>query len=233
MKRLRDLLFPPRCVLCDEVISPDEGGCCAECRPKLKYIDDPWCLKCGAPIADEGESYCASCKIRGHLFTAGRALYEYPSVRTSIYRFKYSGRAEYAEFYGREMALKLKNQLEKWKPDGLIPIPLYKGRERLRGYNQAERLARAIGRYCAVPVFDRLVFRRHKTRPMKELNVKERQNNLKGAFIIPQDVVKLNRIVLVDDIYTTGATMDSVAGLLLEKGVREVYTLTLAIGTGI
>ena len=231
--KLRDLLFPPRCVLCDEVISPEEGGCCEECRPKLKYIGDPWCLKCGAPVAAAEDSLCASCKVRNHVFTAGRALYEYPSVRTSIYRFKYSGRAEYAEFYGREMAEKLKSQLDKWQPDGLVPIPLHAGRERKRGYNQAERLARAIGRYCGIPVFDRLVVRKHKTRPMKELNVKERQNNLKKAFIIAQDVVKLKRPVLVDDIYTTGATMDSVAKLLLERGAMEVYTLTLAIGTGI
>ena len=103
----------------------------------------------------------------------------------------------------------------------------------MRGYNQAGRLAAAIGRYSGIPVYEGLVLRSQKTRPMKELNVKERQNNLKGAFIIPQDVVKLKRIILVDDIYTTGATMDSVAGLLLEKGVLDVYTLTLAIGTGI
>ena len=230
---LRDLLFPPRCVLCDEVIAAEDGGCCEECRPKLKYITEPWCLKCGAPVASAEDGFCASCRVRGHLFAAGRALYEYAGVRTSIYRFKYSGRAEYAEFYGREMALKLKSQLTAWKPDGLIPIPLHKSRERLRGYNQAERLARAIGRYSDIPVYDRIVFRKKKTRPMKELNVKERQNNLKGAFIIPQDVVKLKRIVLVDDIYTTGATMDNVTKLLLERGVLEVYTLTLAIGTGI
>ncbi len=215
------------------MISPEEKGCCEECRPKLKYISEPWCLKCGAPVVNSEDSYCPSCMVRKHLFTAGRALYEYSSVRTSIYRFKYSGRAEYGEFYGREMAEKLKEQLKKWKPDGLIPIPLHAAKERLRGYNQAEKLARAIGRYCDIPVFDRIVFRRQKTRPMKELNVKERQNNLKKAFIIPQDVVKLKRVVLVDDIYTTGTTMDSVAGLLLEKGVLEVYTLTLAIGTGI
>lgn len=184
-------------------------------------------------MADSEDSFCASCQVRSHYFTAGRALYEYSSVRTSIYRFKYSGRAEYGEFYGREMAEKLKEQLKKWKPDALIPIPLHRTKERIRGYNQAERLARAIGRYCDIPVFDRIVFRRQRTRPMKELNVKERQNNLKKAFIIPQDVVKLRRVVLVDDIYTTGATMDSVSKLLLEKGVMEVYTLTLAIGTGI
>ncbi len=231
--KIRDLLFPPRCVLCDEVISPEEGGCCEECRPKLKYITEPWCLKCGAPVAEGEESLCASCKIRNHYFTAGRALYEYPSVRTGIYRFKYAGRAEYAEFFGREMAEKLKTTLTGWQADGLIPIPLHKSRERKRGYNQAEKLARAIGRYCDIPVFDKVVFRREKTRPMKELNVKERQNNLKKAFIIPQDVVKLKRPVLVDDIYTTGTTMDSVAKLLLEKGAVEVYTLTLAIGTGI
>ena len=231
--KIKDLLFPPRCVLCDGVISPEEGGCCEECRPKLRYINEPWCLKCGAPVAASEDSLCPSCSVRAHVFTAGRALYEYSSVRTSIYRFKYSGRAEYAGFYGREMAEKLKKQIEAWKPDALIPIPLHKSRERKRGYNQAERLAEAIGRYCGIPVYDRLVFRSRKTRPMKELNVKERQNNLKGAFIIPQDVVKLKRTVLVDDIYTTGATMDSVARLLLEKGVLEVYTLTLAIGTAI
>ncbi len=231
--KIRDLLFPPRCALCDEVISPAEGGCCNECRKTLKYVSEPYCLKCGAPLKENEKQYCASCSVRDHLFTSCRALYEYAYVRTAIYRFKYSGRAEYADFFGREMAEAFREQLKRWAPQGLVPVPLYPAKQRIRGYNQAERLAEALSRYSGIPLFSKLVVRSRKTRPMKELNLRERQINLKNAFLIPQDVVKLEKVVVVDDIYTTGTTMDRLAGVLIEKGVREVYGLTLAIGSGI
>ena len=116
------------------------------------------------------------------------------------------------------------------KPDALIPIPLHRARRISRGYNQAEILAKAMGECLGIRVETLLLKRRKNTVPQKKLNPEERQNNLKRAFIIARNDVKLERVVLVDDIYTTGITMNEAARVLKEAGVKEVYFVTLACG---
>ena len=119
-------------------------------------------------------------------------------------------------------------------PDVIVPVPLHLRRQRSRGYNQAACLAKALGRSLHLPVEEKLVKRVKNTVPMKRLNPAERQNNLKKAFIIGRNDVKLyDRIILVDDIYTTGTTLDEIAALLKAHGVSEVYCVTLACGSGL
>ena len=230
-----DLLFPPRCPICDGVLAAEERRrrICADCRGKLQYIREPRCMKCGASLRGEEEEYCRVCAKHRHRFERGLALYEYASVRTSIYRFKYSGRREYAAFFGREMARCFGAQLAEWGVQQLVPIPLHAAKERSRGYNQAAELAAECGRILNMPVAKKLVRRVRSTRPMKLLSARERQLNLKNAFHITQDVVKSDVVALVDDIYTTGSTMDAVAEVLLRAGVRKVYCISLAIGSGV
>ncbi|MBR5422148.1 MAG: ComF family protein [Lachnospiraceae bacterium] len=233
--RFCDLLYPRRCALCDAVLSHSEGrsGFCSFCRGKLKPITEPRCMKCGAALKEEEEEYCRRCKKHRHEFERGLALYEYADVCEAIYRMKYSGRKEYARPLGREMARRFAPQLREWGIQALVPIPLFPAKQRRRGYNQAEALADAMGEALGIPVERRLVRRSRNTRPMKLLGDKERQINLKNAFLCAQDGVKLQRVVLVDDIYTTGSTMDAVTGCLKAAGVKEVYFVTLAIGSGV
>ena len=230
-----DLLFPPRCPVCDRVMAPSDRkkGVCAGCRDTLRLIKEPRCMKCGAQLKENEEEYCPSCRGRKHYFERGLALYEYASVRNSVYRLKYSGRVEYTGFFGREMARRLGPALREWGAEALIPVPLHSLRQRRRGYNQAAAIARACGRALDLPVREDLIRRAKNTRPMKLLNAKERQINLKNAFIMLQDVVKLSTVVIVDDIYTTGATIDAMARLLKASGVQKVYFVTLAIGSGV
>ena len=119
------------------------------------------------------------------------------------------------------------------RPDALIPIPLHRKRLVKRGYNQAELLAEAVGRKLGVPVYGKLVKRVKNTAPLKRQNPQERQNNLKKAFIIMQNDVKLDTIILIDDIYTTGSTVDEVTDVLKRHGVKKVYVITLACGAGV
>lgn len=233
--KLCDLLFPPRCVVCDRVMGRTDvpKGTCASCRDVLKLIKEPRCLKCGAQLEEDETEYCNSCKNRRHYYDKGLALYEYTSVRTSIYRFKYGGRMEYAHFFGREMARRLGGAIKEWGAQALIPVPLHPSRQRRRGYNQAAELAKACGAALGLPVEEKLICRARKTRPMKLLNAKERQINLKNAFLMLQDVVKLDTVVVVDDIYTTGSTVDAMAKLLKAAGVKKVYFITLSIGSGV
>ena len=210
-ERLVDLIFPPRCPLCDEPVKPGGTGICRGCREEWK----------------PGVHFISG---EGHFFTEGAFLCRYEEAASAIYRFKYGGRREYAETLGREMAREMKELLEDWQPDGLVPVPLHPRRRRKRGYNQAQLLADALGKALGLPVYGDLVERCRDTVPQKELNAQERQNNLKKAFKIRGNDVKLSTIVIVDDIYTTGGTVDEIAKTLLEAGVKKVYAVTLASG---
>lgn len=226
------LLFPLRCPVCDGIVTPFGEKICLECMKKLKLLTPPWCMRCGKKLLLE-EEYCADCRRREHNFVRGRALYEYQSISETIYRFKYSGRQEYADFFGEEISHYLGEFIRNIQPDGLVPIPLHTKRRRKRGYNQAELLADAVGRYTGIPVYKDLLVRVKNTRPLKFQNPAERQNNLKKAFNISRNDVKLKTIIIIDDIYTTGSTIDEAALTLRQCGAEKIYFLTLSCGAGI
>lgn len=229
---VKQLLFPLRCPVCDEIATPFGEKICGDCVGKLKLLVSPYCMKCGKKLHGE-EELCRDCREKEHVFIRGRALYEYESVALPIYRFKYGGRQEYGDFFGEETAYYLGNFVRSVKPDALIPIPLHKKRFRTRGYNQAAVLAKALGKWLGIPVADNYLCRVRDTVPLKRLNPKERENNLKRAFNIAQNDVKLKTVILVDDIYTTGSTMDEAARTLRARGVEKIYFVTLACGAGV
>ena len=231
-KRILDLLYPPRCPVCDGVLLQGEEVC-AECRPKLHYVSGPRCYRCGKTLQEEETEICHDCKNRAHIYNSGLSLYEYESIKDSLYRFKYQGRCEYAGFYGKEIAGHLGSRILAWHPDAIIPVPLHKKKERMRGYNQAELLAEAVGHCLSVPVRGELVRRQRNTVPMKELEPERRQINLKKAFNMTHFDVKLNCIIIMDDIYTTGSTINEMTRVLKAAGVKYVHFITLAVGNGL
>lgn len=230
---LASWLYPVRCPVCDKVLGTGLQRMCLPCRQKVRYLTAPFCCRCGKKLADEEEEFCGDCRRRRHLFTAGRALYQYEDVAPALYRFKYGGRREYASFFGRELAQQLGSYIQSLEPGGLVPVPMYAGKRRRRGYNQAQLLAEALGKELNIPVYADLVVRNRNTRPLKELNPEERVNNLKKAFNLRQNGVKLKTIILIDDIYTTGSTMDQISAALLAGGCQRIYSIVLAIGSGI
>ena len=227
------LLFPRRCPVCDKIVRPYGRKICPECLPGLKVVAAPWCMRCGKKLTEERE-LCSDCRHREHRYDRARTLYEYGCAAPAIYRFKYGGRQEYGEFFGEEMGRHLGDFIRRMQPEVIAPVPLHRRKLRSRGYNQAACLARALGRSLNLPVDEKMVKRIKNTVPMKRLNPAERQNNLKKAFIIGRNDVKLyDRVILVDDIYTTGTTLDEIAALLKAGGVSEVYCVTLACGAGL
>ena len=232
-ERVLDLLFPKRCVVCDEIAGQEGKAVCRRCRDKILYVQEPFCLKCGEQLQHEEQEYCEDCKKNRHLYIQGSALYDYGSMADSIFRFKYAGRMEYADFYGRELYERKAGWLSMVQPDALVPVPIHAARKRKRGYNQAELVARHLSSLCGVPVNNSLIYRPKQTAPLKDLSHSERQNNLKRAFKIRQNDVKLSTIVIIDDIYTTGSTIDAMSEVLHQAGISDVYFMTLTVGRGI
>ncbi|MCR4806573.1 MAG: ComF family protein [Lachnospiraceae bacterium] len=230
LSQVTDILYPRRCPVCDDVVAGPGLLVCEDCKDCFTPIEDPYCMKCGKPMQDETVLLCGECMKRPHEFTRGRAAFVYDDVlKESVYRFKYGNRPEYAKMYASAMAERLDTYAKSVKADALVPIPLHKSRLRERGYNQAELLADRLSEHLGIPVRKDILARVGKTRVQKSLGASQRENNLKKAFKIASDVVKLNNIILVDDIFTTGSTMDAAAACLKEAGVAEVYFLVLGM----
>ena len=230
---LLDILYPRRCPVCDRAVKPFGSLICEACKEEFGYIREPYCMKCGKELEKEESEYCGDCMHHRHLFDSGRAVFAYKDMSDSIYRFKYKGRQEYAAYYAECMAKQLGEWIMRCRPDALVPVPVHSSKKRMRGYNQAEVLARELGRIMNIPVETKLIKRVRKTAPMKDLSVSERQNNLKRAFKICRNDVKLSTIIIIDDIYTTGSTIDAMCYELRRAGVRRICFVTLAIGKGL
>lgn len=232
INHLIDLLFPPRCVMCDEPLLHSEKYVCKSCRPQIVYIKDPICLKCGKPLTDDRE-FCQDCINRKHYFVRGISAFDYGSISDSLYRFKNKGRVEYAKYYAREIYYRNKHWLNSISPDYLIPVPIHDAKLSKRGYNQSEILAKELSKLSKIPVNTALIKRAKKTIPLKNLSYRERQNNLKKAFIVSDIGVKLNTIVIIDDIYTTGSTIDEISRSILERYNCNIFFITVTIGRGV
>ena len=226
-----DLIFPQRCPVCDKIVMPRGGEICPDCEKSLKVVGNSYCVKCGKPMKMERKDRCNDCRNREHSFDLCRSAFVYnDAMRKSIYRLKYNGRREYASYLGRRMAEELSDVIHANHPDAIIPVPMYKRKEKKRGYNQAYLLAKMLSEYTNIPVRTDVVIRCRNTKIMRSLSARERENNLKKAFKIVGDSVKLTNIVLVDDIYTTGSTADAVARVLKAAGVERVLVASLSTG---
>ncbi|SDB37814.1 MULTISPECIES: ComF family protein [unclassified Butyrivibrio] len=224
------ILYPRRCPVCDTIVKRKEGLIHPECKRVIKPAGKIICMKCGKPLSDADKEYCPDCEKTRHYFDRGFGVFRYRSISGSIYRFKYSGRREYADYYGEAAMQYLGKAMKAMRADAVIPVPMYDKKQRKRGYNQAEVFADALGKRIGVPVRNDIVRRVRDTVPMKMLDSSERRSNLKKAFNISQNDVKFKCIILVDDIYTTGSTMDELAREFRRHGVERIFFVTLAIG---
>lgn len=227
------VIYPVKCPFCGDILGGKRISSCRTCERKLPFVKEPRCYQCGKPIDSSEEEYCADCRRKKHNYTCGVALWSYDiAVKQAVYRFKYKNQRQYANYFAKELIKRYGRLMKTWDADAVIPVPIHRKRYKQRGYNQAELLAVILGQYIEVPVVSDLVERIKNTRPQKELNDKERYKNLKKAFKITKNVVELKKVIIVDDIYTTGTTVDVMAELLLEAGITDIYVVTLCIGKG-
>ena len=234
---LLHVLFPPRCPFCDRVLFHSLFAknplVCRECEGLPEQVGEPACCKCGKPLQDGRAEYCYDCGRKELAYAQGKALWAYKGpVKDSLYRFKYQNRQEYARYYGIQLARAYGEWIQRCGISAVVPIPLSRKRLRQRGFNQAGLVAIRLGKEMGLPVFPNLLLRVRDTTAQKELNEEERKNNLKRAFKTSANKVQLDHILLIDDIYTTGTTMNEAAKELKRAGAAEVYCLSISIGRG-
>ena len=226
--RFLRILYPHRCPLCFSVLPRQDRLLCRPCEKRLRPITENRCFICGRPTRGE-EEYCRDCRHVSHVFTRGLGVFLYEGeMKESIRKYKRDGCREYSEFYARAAARYSRRELEKWAPDRLIYVPMYPGDQRKRGYNQSFLLARELSFLTGIPLEADAVRKIHPTKAQKKLGAAERRKNLYEAYVGVKKFHK-ERLLIVDDIYTTGSTMDAMAEVLLKAGASYVYFLTLCI----
>ncbi len=215
-----DMVFPPRCVACKEF----GAYICMACRPLFSLAGPPRCDVCWTP---EGERTCERCRYRRPAFNGARSAFVYDGpARDAVLALKFAGLAAIA----KTMAVPMAERLMEWDPpvSAIVPVPLAASRKRSRGYNQSELLAREIGRLANLPVLAGALIRRRSTPPqVRQFDWEARRDNVAGAFAAGQRVVD-GGLLLVDDVITTGATLDACARVLLSAGGDRVFALTFA-----
>ena len=233
-RRALDFLLPARCSFCGDPVA-DSGipRFCSRCWSELSPVPRPVCPSCGRPfgspesLTHSPEHECLACRTRPPHFDQALAagLFEGP-LREAIHVYKYRP----VRSLGKPLAAWMAEQVRITLPlDLAMPVPLHRNRLRHRGFNQALILAHGVSKHFSIPlIYDNLI-RLRSTRPQVELSVHERRSNVKDAFglVRPREVQE-KRILLIDDVFTTGATMNECAKVLKEAGAASVSVLTLA-----
>ena len=231
--KMTELLYPRRCPLCDGILGGGERLLCGDCAEKLEFLRGPRCFRCGKPLDWEEREYCGDCLRQKHWFERNLSPFPYEGIyRQSVLRFKYSGRQEYARFYSAAILRCFGEKIRKWKPEVLIPVPIHRERLLKRGYNQAEVLAGNLGRELGIPVSARAVVRRKNTEAQKLLDRRERRKNLELAFAAGPEIRAWKSVLIVDDIYTTGSTVDAAAKILKANGTGRVFSVCVCVTPG-
>ncbi|MDE6025306.1 MAG: ComF family protein [Lachnospiraceae bacterium] len=228
------LLYPHACPFCGRVLEHEEKDICGECEPLIPRISGPVCLKCGKEIIDMEAELCVDCKRLLRSYVRGFPALNYVApLKESIGQFKYHNKKEYAAFFASEIIRAHGKNILDVSPDVLVPVPLHKKKMQRRGYNQAAVLAKELSRKLGIPVDENIIERCVNTLPQKMLSGDERENNIKKAFLSCKKCVEYKSVMLVDDIYTTGATIEACTRLLHDMGVKDVFYTSISIGRGI
>ncbi|HDD35669.1 MAG TPA: ComF family protein [Candidatus Desulfofervidus auxilii] len=230
---LIDYFLPHLCPGCGKKVNRKEPFC-AECRLSLRYITPPFCPICGKPFIIGSFSHvCGDCLENKPFFSALRAIFVYNDpIKKAIIQFKFQHNTALAPFFIKEILLHLKDFIESIKPDLILSVPLHIKRLRERGFNQSSLLAKGLAKAINVPYKQKILKKNKHTLPQVGLSLNERKKNVRGSFIIRKpeyiEYIKEKSILLLDDVCTTGSTVNECAKVLIKAGAKAVWVITLA-----
>src|SRR3954471_15069674 len=228
-KPVLDLLFPPLCIGCRAAVG--EAGFCAACWSGITFLDGPGCACCGLPfpVALEGENFCAACLAKPPAFDTARAIMAYDeNSRGAILALKHADRLDLVPGFARWLGRTGRTMLE--NSDLVVPVPLHPLRLWRRRYNQSAELARRLARDWNLAYAPAALLRSRATQSQGAMpSAKARRRNVLKAFQVPDPgLVAGKRVLLLDDVLTTGATVEACARALKRAGAAKVHVLVLA-----
>lgn len=252
LEKVRDLgriglefLFPSNiyCICCGNLVDKSRGySLCDQCMDALHWANGRTCAKCGKVLAEtekrklldevrEGQELCDQCKKNSFYFEQGFTCMQYGLMEKEIvHKFKFNGFGYMGEKLGKIMLDRI--LLEDLQVDMVMSVPMHPKNQLKRGYNQSELMAKVVAKGLGVVYNNRVLIRKQYKAPMNKLDAEQRYANVKGSYGIGPEIPKLQGecILLIDDIYTTGSTVDECSRILMEAGAGKVYVLTLASG---
>lgn len=231
LRRLFDTVLPPLCLKCRAVVDTP-GSLCAECWPRVTFLGPPLCARCGFPFEFEAaaDGLCGDCLRREPVFDRSRAALRYDDEsRPLLLGFKHgdkthlaNGLAAWMQRAGRDLV---------HEAEVIVPVPLHWRRLLSRRYNQSALIARRLAKRTGLPHAPRVLIRRRNTASQGHLTMAQRRQNVRGAFAVPDKArpeIEGKRVLLVDDVLTTGATAEACARALKRAGAAGVDVLVLA-----
>jgi ComF family protein len=228
-------VYSEACQICGEQrATAQECFLCARCRDTVRYIQPPLCARCGLPFegAITTEFECSNCQDQDWQFSSARSVVVAKGAMLDvIHRYKYNQALWFEPFLGDLLVQGAAEEISTGKWDWIVPVPLHPAKQREREFNQAERLARCLSKATGIPVNRRLLRRTALTRTQTLLSRAERLVNVRNAFSVRKGQ-RLNgeRIVVIDDVFTTGATTGACARVLRGAGAADVCVRTVARG---
>ena len=241
-----ELVYPDSlyCICCGKIINGSRPyRLCNECMDGVKWATGRTCAKCGKPLSvmDQGV-ICYSCSENRHVFDRGITCAEYGThERAIVFAMKYNGRTDIARTLADVMRDRLSGERLPGGLQMIMHVPMFRCKKLERGFDQAELVAKGLAKRMDIPFKGDLLVRCRETRAMRGLTPAERRTNLNGAFGFGnlyeakeiEEIIRDRNILVVDDIYTTGATADAVAGMLKGVGAGRVYFISFAAGADV
>lgn len=230
--KLFDVLLPPRCICCGKIITENDG-LCADCFNEVNFISKPYCIKCGHPFdeaPDNKKMLCGACmkKTKTPFRLSRSALHYDEASKNMILSFKFMDKTENAAAFAKWLKL-AGADIFREGVDVIVPVPLHFTRLLKRRYNQSALIAKELSKLTGIQVDYTSVVRHVKTRPQVEFSGHARIKNVKDAFQVKHpEKLKGKRVVLIDDVMTTGSTLKECALAMKKAGVKSVDTLTVA-----
>lgn len=228
-----DWLYPVRCPGCFLPVLPKGALVHSDCERKFHRLSGALCMKCGCPLESEEQEYCPECEGKDRVWDLGRSVFSYQGSAGKVLRcIKREGTEEFVQYFAIQMKKSQEAFIRRVAPDCIVPVPLHPSRQRSRGFNQAELLAKALGEQLELPV--RLLLKKTKrTMDQKSLGRLERKKNVQDVFSVDAEALGEDIpgvVLLVDDVVTTGSTLSACAAVLKAQGILRVAFISVCTG---